>query len=596
MLVVRRVVRLLTMLACYTALTVWFTWPLAATSGDRLPCTNPSSCTYDTPYSAWAVSWVSRALATAPSTLAGANIYHPARNALFYGPAGFGAVPFAMPVFAATGNAATAINVAFLSCTALTATALHWVAWRWTASTLAGFVAAWTFLVNRWFLWGFVATAPHLAAIQYLPLIVFLAARPLAGWPAALGLLSLITLQCLTDPAYAAPAVLVPLGVLALSRIARPARRPEGWRLVAVLAAAVVLQVPVLAGWASVRANDPDFAEQTVWKLHPLLAAEFANVPPTDLSRLLWSGGGATTTPPTATAPPILGLIALGALVAVVRRRRGADGRDLAAAWRHGAFWTVLGIVISLSPIATMGAAGRVVLPQSLLVPTGLYEVIRRPDRLGVAAMIGLCLLAGIAFAEIARALAASRIGARQQGALTIATAALVAALAHRIPPSGSAPLPLHYPTRPVAPTSAELLRALRAGDGPLLELPAFDSTKDRPDPRRNAEAMYRSTLHWRPLVNGYSSYFPDGFLARMRSTLLLPERSALQAIACETGLQTIVVDVRADAPGRVAWMRARKAPPPGLRLVAAIPGVLVFDVTRAPADPDGIDCRARDA
>src|SRR6185436_12370010 len=170
---------------CYTALVVWLTWPLASLLTVRLPCPQPTVCVFDTLYSAWAASWVSHALLTL-SPVGAANIYYPAPDALFYGPAAFGVVPYALPVFAATGNAAAAIDVAFLACVALTALALHWVVWRWTDSHLAGFVAAWAVLMNRWFLWGFVAVTPHLAAIQYLPWIVYLAARPLDRWQPAL--------------------------------------------------------------------------------------------------------------------------------------------------------------------------------------------------------------------------------------------------------------------------------------------------------------------------------------------------------------------------------------------------------------------------
>src|SRR6185369_7879430 len=165
-------------------------------------CTRPVPCPYDTVFSAWAVSWVSHALITDPFHVGSANIYYPSSDALYYGPATLGAVPYALPVFLATGNAAAAINTAFLSSVALTALALHWVVWRWTGSTLAGFVAAWAFLMNRWFLWGFVAVTPHLAAIQYLPLIVFLAARPLSNVRKVIVLTVLVTLQCLTDPVY----------------------------------------------------------------------------------------------------------------------------------------------------------------------------------------------------------------------------------------------------------------------------------------------------------------------------------------------------------------------------------------------------------
>src|SRR5262245_61043982 len=101
--------------AVYTTLTLWLTWPLAAMLSAWLPCPRPLVCTFDTPYSAWAVTWVSHALLTL-SPVGAANIYYPAPDALFYGPAAFGVVPYAIPVFAATGSAAAAINVAFLAC------------------------------------------------------------------------------------------------------------------------------------------------------------------------------------------------------------------------------------------------------------------------------------------------------------------------------------------------------------------------------------------------------------------------------------------------------------------------------------------------
>ena len=336
----------------YTALVVWLTWPLASMVTERLPCPQPLACTTDTPYSAWAASWVSHALLTL-SPVGAANIYYPAADALFYGPAAFGVVPYALPVFAATGNAAAAIDVAFLACVALTALALHWVVWRWTDSHLAGFVAAWAVLMNRWFLWGFVAVTPHLAAIQYLPLIVYLAARPLDRWQPTLLLSALIVIQSLTDPVYVAAAVFAPLGVLALARLARRAWRPSGVRLLAVLAGAMACLVPFFHAYARVRASDPAFAEHSAWASHRKLFVLFAGVHPTDLESV-WRTGSH----PTTMVPAMLAVIGLGAVVAI-GRRVFTSGSGLGRAWCHAGYWAVVGTLVSLSPVATYSSRTR---------------------------------------------------------------------------------------------------------------------------------------------------------------------------------------------------------------------------------------------
>ena len=108
---------------------------------------------------------------------------------------------------------------------------------------------------------------------------------------------------------------------------------------------------------------------------------------------------------------------------------------------------------------------------------------------------------------------------------------------------------------------------------------------------------MYRSTLHWRPLLNGYSSYWPAGFYERMQLAELLPAASALRRLVCETGVRTIVVDRIASWYHRLTWERAIREPPKGLRLIAGTPGTLVFDVTiPPPGEPGAPDCGAADA
>src|SRR5262249_32249838 len=117
----RDAARILALLAVYMGLTVWLTWPLAASLGSKLPCPARLVCYFDVLYSAWAVSWISHALTTAPWQLADANIYFPDPQALYYGPAALGAALYALPAYALTGNAAIAINVVLLVSVALTA-------------------------------------------------------------------------------------------------------------------------------------------------------------------------------------------------------------------------------------------------------------------------------------------------------------------------------------------------------------------------------------------------------------------------------------------------------------------------------------------
>src|SRR5262249_18756575 len=139
----------------------------------------------------------------------------------------------------------------------------------------------------------------------------------------------LITLQCLTDPVYVAAAVLGPVGVVALARIARPTWRRSGLRLLGVLAGSVACLLFLVRGYARVRAADPNLAQQSHWASYFALLRAFGGVLPTDLKKLFWAGDH-----PTSMAPAILAVIALGAIVALLRRSRRVRS-SLDPAWCH---------------------------------------------------------------------------------------------------------------------------------------------------------------------------------------------------------------------------------------------------------------------
>jgi len=78
-------------------------------------------------------------------------------------------------------------------------------------------------------------------------------------------------------------------------------------------------------------------------------------------------------------------------------------------------------------------------------------------------------------------------------------------------------------------------------GTGPIMELPLGDTYPD-------VAAMYRQMSHRRPVVNGYSGYFPPHY-ASLRFGLALREHDVLTELAAR-GITDVIVD-REDRDGR---------------------------------------------
>lgn len=565
-------------LLAHAGLVVWLTWPFAAHVATHLPRAHDVALV-DPPYTAWVLAFETHALTTAPFDLLDANIYHPARGTLFYGPTAFGALPYFAPVLLASGNPILALNLAYLGGVVLTAWTVHLVVRRWTGSWLAGFTGGWAVLTNRWVLWS-GSLAPHLAVLQYLPLIVALGATALDRRRGPLVLAGLVALQCLTDPLYVAPVVVAPLALVAVVRLTRRASRPAGLRMVGALAVAIVLLLPVYGGYLAVRAGDPDLDVRTVWTS----AGERVGLLPWDLLR------GAAAIPGS-----VWGLITVGGLVAGWRAWRGRRP-PTARAWAHAVLWTALGLLLSVPPEVSWGRyANRITLPQTLVaewVPA--WGLLRMPSRLGVAALVGLALLAGLAFAECARTIPTrGRWGALGQ----VARSALAVALAlafYRGYRDGAElrllarpALPASYPLAPMTlPAHAPLVDTLRRSNGPVLYLPVGPAGTT---PHLHAEAMLDSTAHWRPLLNGYSSYWPAGFRERMAVANRLPDPAAVAQLRDEAGLESIVVRLgrggyrTAGQPG--AWaLLAEQGGREDLPLVARDGATLLFAVRGTPA------------
>src|SRR5262249_27038295 len=150
---------------------------------------------------------------------------------------------------------------------------------------------------------------------------------------------------------------------------------------------------------------------------------------------------------------------------------------------------------------------------------------------LGLVGLTAVCLLAGLAFAAGARALSA-RVPPSAQSWVSgmLLLAYLVSRLALATWSLGSHPLVL-------APSLGVEEAAPPTGTGPVLALPL----SDRFEQGVHATVMYRTATLWRPLLNGYSSYYPEGFRERMALAHRLPDGQAFEQLRA-LGLATVVV------------------------------------------------------
>jgi hypothetical protein len=544
-------------LLAYVAAVAWLTWPLAAHVTTHLPATR-ASWRYDALYGLWALAHETRALASDPALLFESDIFHPAPRTLFYGPLALGALPTFAPGFLATGNPTLAMNVTFLAALALTAWTLHLVVRRWSGSHLAGAVAATTWLTTPYVHWWFIPTAPYYGVLFYLPLIALLAATPLDSARSCAALALLVAIQSLTEVVYVAPAVFVPLGLLALARCLRRDTRMAGLRLGAVLALAALPLVPLVAGYLSVRAANPDLSQQTPW-------------PGPEPMQLPWDLLHPRS--PVGVAVSALALIGAGWLA----HRRSPVRLP---GWNHAALWAAVGVLMSLTRVVVLG--GRPYTPPQFLLAqwVGFQDPLRVPTRLGVAGLIGLCLLAGLAFAACAGRLRAAW-GWRAASPLlaAILIGAMYGEYVYGVPGIGREPAPARYPIATPPAPPARLLRLVAEHGGPTLQMPLG---RDGVGPPDHARAMYHAIFHGRPVLNGYSSYWPAGFRQRMALAERLPDPSALATLRRETGLALILVESRYfEPPVQQLWRTLAEKPPPEIRLLAREGDDLLFVLVR---------------
>lgn len=558
----------------YAGFLAWFTWPLLASWEVALPLT-AKACGFDSQLLGWALSHQSEVILGSGVGFFDGGAFHPDQRSLLYGEAAFGALPLFFPAYVLSGNPTLALNFVFLGSLLFTFVSVHLVVQWLTGRAGAGLVAVSVLAGTRWLLWEWAPCAPNYALVGWLPWIFFLLARGIATNRRMIALGALLAMQGLAT-VYLAVATWLVVSAVATARLLRGVSRREGVRIFAALLLAALPLLAAFLPYVVTRAANPELSDQSIWK------------GTMQLTRLPW--GPLDARVPAGVPLGTLFLLACSGILAAWDRLSGRSqspaGAPSASSWSLALAWIGVGILVSATPFARFGTEV-VRMPHAVLADWfDAYAVIRAPHRLGVIALFGFSIAAGLAFASL---LSRWQVRSLVAGVLAILVSGVL--VFEGMTSSGldryARPLrlPSTYPLLPVAHAGEESVAALAAGAGPVLELPVPLNRRGRTAPAPQVRAMYRSIFHGRPVLNGYSGYWPAGFERRLALARQLPDAAALDSLVAETGLRAVVVHLsRLPAAARARWQGSSPAEN-GLALVAQHDGTLVFEVVRDSED-----------
>lgn len=497
----------------------------------------------DSRLNSWILAWVEHAAATGHD-IWNSNAFHPAENMLAGSEHLFGVLFQLLPVLPLAPNAVALHEIALvLSSAILCLTTYRAVEWA-TSSSWAAFLAAAFTLMMPWR----VSELSHLqlSSAQLFPVIWVIVVRGLLGEARTRDLivLAVCTAIQLLSSFYLAYFLTISSAVLVATTAAlvRPA-----WSTVGRLAGAVApgyllfglsalpyLERQATTGLAS--HYDPNFSIGVAlasWHIGPQ-----------------WPYGWATLNQPANYWTP-WGVVLLAVVaIAATARTRYRKIEDPAGRRRHTLTWSLAAIVFT-SWIMMMGGSlevldTRISMPGNWLgsiIPG--FSMLRGPSRWGILAAVALPMLAGLGAFAVDR-----WCGRRITVRIAVAAASALTFAWFQIPTQ---------PAWPAANLIAERYAAVRElpEEGALLELPWS------PGPgsiARNSQSVLMSTLHWRPILNGYTGHRPASYRFLQRIGTRLPDPLALEQLRRLTALRFILIDVRnVPAPKLRAWATAAR-------------------------------------
>ncbi len=544
----------------YLATTVLLTWPQAARMGSGL------GDLWDAKLNAWIFHWDYHQTLRDPFQLFHANIFHPARYALAFSENLWGAAVFGFPLYAAGASTLFVYNFLFLLGMFLSAMAAWFLAREVTGNAAASLLAGLVFAFVPWRL----AQIPHVQFQwgAFLPLALLFVLRWLRdGRRRDLFLFALFfAWNALTNVHFAIFSGILLAVMLAWEGLTgdepRRGRRARG--VLAATAVAALLVLPFYVPYA--RAAKLYGMKRSMGEMKSYSALPSALLVAGPQNKL-WAPLTQRFARPEAEMFPGLVPVALAVCAVVLLRRAretSSPSEREVAGWRRRAARVLdvlagAALVAALAGIAVprlrigplnLGDPGRALVFVTGFVLLRLILVFPRRSRYadlreflrsrGVDRRAGLFVAVGVAgllvaaggntpyykflFQSFGLLFRAIRVPARGMVLFHLALGVLaawgLALLLRRVRSGvergafvGAALLltaieyraaPIDFPAVEGRPAPVYSWLATVGSPGAVLELPiGFDY---------DAEHVFRSTAHWRPLINGYSGFAPKHY------------------------------------------------------------------------------------
>jgi hypothetical protein len=509
-------------LVLFAALSVVHSWPLASNPAGLARLDN-----HDAELNTWIIAWVPHALATNPLGLFEAPIFHPESHALAFSehmvvPSLIGA-----PLIWAGVSPVLVYNLLIMLGFALSGFAMYWVMAAWTGSQWAALIAGLAYAFNAHVLTRFV----HLQAmhVEFFPIVLYAFDRVLTHRRVrdAVLLATAFVLQALCSN-YLLVFTTYALAACALVRWRELPSRPL---LIAAAIAAVVL-APFLWPYYQVDQNyglarSVDIVTQynAGWRDYLVTGGR--------LHYAWWSHTfyeGRTALFPGFTVLS-LALVALWGLAPNAASRASQGLAPNVMRIRMAVAIALVGIAFSLGT----SLPGYAFLHDTLPLLSGLRNV----ARWGWLALAAVAILAGFGAAALERRNSAlmrrlgpapTHRGIVKWGLAPIVVCVLITVEAIRVPIGFT---PFHG--------IPKIYDRFAGQQVVVAEFPFYSGASVS----ENGRYVLANTRYFRPLMNGYSGFHPEPFLARGRALNSFPSEQALAELKV-AGVTDVLVHVAA--------------------------------------------------
>jgi len=483
------------------ALTVLVTWPQALHMSSML------SPHFDAQFSVWRLGWIAHALATAPSQIFDANIFYPAPRTLAYSDATMLQGVIGAPLFWVGLSPVFVYNVMLFTGFAASGLALYLLMRHLTGSTEASLVAAAIFTVLPYRTEHFM----HLEMqwVVFVPLTLWALHRAVEGGSLRYGAVAgvFIWLQVLSCIYYGVFLALW-LAFFAPALVVLSASGRFRTRIAVVALAAVVAVVLIVPFAIPYVAAARDIGVRPDFEIARYSAAPVNYLASPEVNRVWgWTANRFGSTE-LRLFPGLVAVLLCGA--SLLRRPR-----------RPVVLYAIVALVAIGFSFGTNNPAYAV-----LIEHAGMLRGFRSMSRFAALTGCAVAVLAGFGMQALLE-----RTGWRERRrALTAVVLALIAIEA------ANHPLPLQQGSPREVPDLYRVLRSAPPGAVMELPLPRLAALPGF-DPAYQTWALW----HWKPLVNGYSGYYPRDYINTIIRMEVFPEDASINRLRAH-GVRYVIV------------------------------------------------------